>query len=205
MYMLPHRWSALLLCLILPLALAACGEKSGTGENGQTGVENTPDRMGNPADTLAGTEAGQGTVADGFISYADSAVAGATVYIPVYSHIYQRSRQLTFNLTATLSLRNTDLSHSITIRKVYYFDSRGELVERFLDRPVTLEPLASTSYVIEEEDLRGGVGANFMVLWDATSQVNRPVFEAVMISTARQQGISLISTGREVHKLKEDG
>lgn len=133
-----------------------------------------------------------------FISYSSSAVAGETVYVPVYSHIYQRNQSRTFNLTATLSVRNTDLNAPITIKKVYYYDSNGNLVHRYLDEPQTIDPLSSTSFVIEEKDLRGGVGASYLVLWEAEQSVNQPVFEAVMISTAQNQGVSFVSTGRVI-------
>ncbi len=136
-----------------------------------------------------------------FISYNSNAAVGETVYIPVYSHIYQRNRSRTFNLTATLSIRNTDLDAPIIIKKVYYYDSDGNLVHRYLDEPQKIDPLSSTSFVVEEKDLRGGVGANYLVLWEAEQNVNQPVFEAVMISTAQNQGVSFVSVGRTIHSL----
>lgn len=147
---------------------------------------------------------GSGAVVEGdsvqpFISYDSAAVVGETVYVPVYSHIYQQNQTRTFNLTATLSIRNTDLQNTISIKKVYYYDSDGNLVHRYLDEQKKLKPLSSTSYVIEEEDLRGGVGANYLVLWEAQQMVNKPVIEAVMISTAQNQGISFVSEGRVIH------
>lgn len=139
-----------------------------------------------------------------FISYSSEAINGETVYIPVYSHIYQRNRQTTFNLTTTLSIRNTDLGSPITVSKVYYYDSDGNLVQKYLDEPELLSPLSSISYVVEEEDLRGGVGANFLVIWEADQRVNRPVIEAVIISTSNQQGISFISEGRIIDTLSHN-
>lgn len=139
-----------------------------------------------------------------FISYSSGAVVGATVYVPVYSHIYQQSQNRTFNLTATLSVRNTDLNSPIIIKKVYYYDSDGKLVHKYLDDPQTIGPLSSTSFVIEEEDLRGGVGANYLVLWEAKQPVNQPIFEAVMISTAQNQGISFVSVGRVIDSINAD-
>jgi len=59
---------------------------------------------------------------------------------------------------------------------------------------------------VEEEDLRGGVGANFLVLWESGKSVKFPIIEAVMISTSQQQGISFISKGRTIdslHRIKE--
>lgn len=138
-----------------------------------------------------------------FFSYNSEAVTGAAVYIPVYSHIYQRNKQRTFNLTATLSIRNTDLQSSITVSKVYYYDSHGNLIQKYLDTPRYVGPLSSISYVVEEEDLRGGVGANFLVLWEAQKKVNNPITQAVMISTSQQQGISFVSEGKVLQKLEK--
>ena len=125
-----------------------------------------------------------------------SSSGGQLIYVPVYSHIYQQDRKKTFNLTATLSIRNTDPFRDITVETVSYYDSQGELVQHFLDQNRTLPPLSSTSFVVEERDLRGGVGANFLVSWRAGPPASPPVIEAVMISTSQQQGISFLSEGR---------
>jgi hypothetical protein len=53
---------------------------------------------------------------------------------------------------------------------------------------------------VEERDLRGGVGANFIVQWRSDQPVTPPVVEAIMISTSQQQGISFLSTGRVVQE-----
>ena len=121
---------------------------------------------------------------------------GQLVYVPVYSHIYQQNRQKTFNLTTTLSIRNADPYRPFTITEVAYYDSKGNLVQQYVDSSEQIRPLASTSYVIEETDLRGGVGANFLVRWHSQSPIYPPVIEAVNISTSQQQGISFLSVGR---------
>jgi hypothetical protein len=56
--------------------------------------------------------------------------------------------------------------------------------------------MASTDFVVEQNDTSGGAGANFVVEWSASIEVTAPVVEAVMISTASQQGISFVSVGR---------
>lgn len=121
---------------------------------------------------------------------------GQLVYVPVYSHIYQRNRTKTFNLTTTLSIRNADPFRPLTLTRVAYYDSKGNIIQEYIDSGEQIEPLASTSYVIEEEDLRGGVGANFLVRWQSDEPVFPPVIEAVNISTSQQQGISFLSVGR---------
>lgn len=139
--------------------------------------------------------------AEPFVNFSEDAVLGSNVYVPVYSHIYQLNQQKTFNLTATLSIRNTDMQKAITLKKVHYYDSKGELVHRYLDQPKAISALSSISFVVEEEDLRGGVGANFLVLWEAADTVSQPIIEAVMISTSQQQGISFVSEGRVIESL----
>lgn len=121
---------------------------------------------------------------------------GQLVYVPVYSHIYQRDGERTFNLTTTLSIRNTDPYRSLVLTKVSYYDSKGNLIQHYIDTEVEIDPLASTSYIIEERDLRGGVGANFLVNWKSKEVITPPVIEAVNISTSNQQGVSFLSVGR---------
>jgi hypothetical protein len=129
---------------------------------------------------------------------------GQTIYVPVYSHIYQQNHKTTFNLTTTLSIRNADMNRSFTLSKVLYYDSQGELVKDYLEEPMNINPLASTSFVVNENDLRGGVGANFIVVWESANPVYPPVIEAVMISTSMQQGISFISVGRVLQNQNTD-
>ena len=160
---------------------------------GCSGVQDGPESQSqhSPADTTQVTMSGN---ADSFDREVTS--VGQMVYVPVYSHIYQQDRKKTFNLTATLSIRNTDPYRSMGISEITYFDSNGNLVEQYLDSTLTLSPLSSTSFVVEESDLRGGVGANFIVNWQSDKSVTPPVIEAVMISTSQQQGISFLSEGR---------
>jgi len=125
-----------------------------------------------------------------------SSSIGQQVYVPVYSHIYQQDRQKTFNLTTTLSIRNADPYRPFELTSVSYYDSQGNLIQQYVDAPQQISPLASVSYVIEERDLRGGVGANFLVDWQSEAPIIPPVVEAVNISTTQQQGISFLSVGR---------
>ena len=125
---------------------------------------------------------------------------GQTVYVPVYSHIFadDRYRDRPFLLTATLSVRNTDPERPFTLQRVDYYDSEGALLQRYLEAPVTLAPLASTHYIVPESEVKGGAGAKFLIEWQAPAAVNEPIIEAVMIGTKLQQGISFISTGRAI-------
>lgn len=123
---------------------------------------------------------------------------GETIYVPVYSHIYHYNRQEIFNLAVTLSIRNTDLSNSLIITSVRYYNSDGKLVKQYLQQPIQLDALASTDFFVDRNDTSGGLGANFIVEWVAQTKISEPVVEAVMIGTDYQQGISFTSPGKVI-------
>jgi Protein of unknown function (DUF3124) len=121
-----------------------------------------------------------------------------TVYVPVYSHIYADSRfkDKPFQLTAILSIRNTDMQNPFTLEKVDYYDSHGKLLSHYLKEPITVAPLASTRYIVPESDTLGGSGAKFIVSWSSNKAVTEPIIEGVMIGTKMQQGISFITNSQ---------
>lgn len=123
-----------------------------------------------------------------------------SVYVPDYSHVYHGGGLSRFPLTTTLSVRNTDPERSITLRSVRYYDTEGELTRRFLEEPRRLEPLGTADFVIEEHEVSGGTGANFIVEWSADRAVSRPLIEAVMIGTSSGQGISFTSRGQPIER-----
>jgi hypothetical protein len=131
-------------------------------------------------------------------SQAQELSRGQLVYVPVYSHIYYGDREQAFPLTVVLSIRNTDSKHSITVLRVDYNDTDGKLIRKYLNKPISLNPLASIRYVVNASDMSGGSGANFIVQWKAESDVNNPILEGIMIGTAGQQGISFTSRGQAV-------
>ena len=118
-----------------------------------------------------------------------------TTYIPIYSQIYNETKETKFNLTATASLRNTSLKHSIYITSVDYYDSFGDVAKAFQDTPIKLGPMQTIEYVIEEGDISGGTGPNFIIVWQAESTDVEPIFEGVMLSNHAQQGISFTTKG----------
>ncbi len=126
---------------------------------------------------------------------------GQTIYVPIYSHIYSGVKARPFDLAATLSIRNTNLKSSIELISVKYFDSEGKLVKDYLEKPIVIDAIATTRYIITEDDRAGGSGANFIVIWKSEQPVNPPVIEGVMIDTHSGQGISFVSRGQVI---KED-
>lgn len=121
-----------------------------------------------------------------------------SVYVPIYSNVYSRSREVSFLLTATLSIRNTSFSDTLYINSINYYNTEGDLVNRYLEQPIFLKPMASIDYVVDEEDDSGGSGANFIVIWSAKTSKIQPTIQAVMISTNGQQGVAFTTEGKSI-------
>lgn len=123
---------------------------------------------------------------------------GHTIYVPAYSHIYAGDREMPVLLTVTLSIRNTDPKSAMTITKVVYYGTHGEILKNYLVEPFTLAPFGSTRFVIPQKDKSGGSGANFVVEWKSLEPVNQPIVESIMIGAEGQLGISFTSRGQVI-------
>ena len=128
---------------------------------------------------------------------------GQSVYVSIYSHIYSGIKARPFDLVAILSIRNTDIDQPVTILSVRYYDTEGKLLKEYLDQPLGLKALASTRYIIKEDDKTGGSGANFIVKWQSNKKITPPIIEAVMIGTHSGQGISFVSRGQVIEEHQE--
>ncbi|MFK7937384.1 MAG: DUF3124 domain-containing protein [Saprospiraceae bacterium] len=131
------------------------------------------------------------------IPTSDSLVAGST-YLSTYSQIYSRSEHTTHDLTVTVSMRNVSRTDSLYITAADYFDTHGELIRTYLKKPIYLIPMETVEIVINEVDKAGGTGANFIFDWHAKPDTEKPHFEAVMISTYGQQGLSFVTHGYDI-------
>lgn len=123
---------------------------------------------------------------------------GQTLYVPAYSHIYSGTRDAPFLLTITLSIRNVDPDHPITITRADYYGTAGKHLRNYVEKSIKLAPYGSTRIIVSESDRSGGSGASFIVQWKADHPVNPPIVESVMISTKAAQGISFTSRGRVI-------
>lgn len=123
---------------------------------------------------------------------------GETVYVPVYSNVFVGPKALPFNLATTLSIRNIDPTHPMTVTSVDYLDTNGKPVRRYLTRPLGLAPLATHYIHLEEKDTAGGFGAKFIVRWESARVINAPIIECLMIGATSGQGISFVSPGQEI-------
>ncbi len=119
----------------------------------------------------------------------------ASSYLSVYSEIYQFSDRQTYDLTATISMRNISSTDTMFIMKADYYNTHGDLIRSYIQKPVYIKPMETIEVVIGQEDKEGGTGANFIFDWATKPRAQAPVFEAVMISTSGQQGLSFTTQG----------
>ncbi|WP_299112042.1 DUF3124 domain-containing protein [uncultured Winogradskyella sp.] len=116
-------------------------------------------------------------------------------YVPIYSDIYIDSQNPKHLLSATLSIRNTNSKDSLFVSKINYYDTHGLLVKKFIDKPISLPPMATVNYVIEKEDDTGGSGANFIVHVSSRSPMIRPLIQAIMIGQYSNKSFSFSTDG----------
>ncbi len=183
------RGALLLLALVLCLAVPALAQDFGRPGPGQG--------MGPGGGQGMGPGGGQGMGPGGFGPRLHQSL-GQTLYVPLYSHVYQGLRDRPFDLSATLSVRNADPDRALELLSADYYDTAGKLVRRYLDKPVTVPPLATQEFMVSEKDTAGGSGAKFLVRWKSAATMISPVVEAVMIGTANSQGISFVTCGRVI-------
>lgn len=135
------------------------------------------------------------------VAAADVRLASAeTVYVPVYSNVFSAPKAIPFHLATILSIRNTDMTETITVTTADYYDTKGNLLRSYYKQPVRLAPLESTHIYLPEDDTAGGFGANFIVRWKAAREVNAPIIECVMIGAKSGQGISFVSQGQVIRE-----
>ena len=117
------------------------------------------------------------------------------IFLPVYSDIYFSANKEVLNLTVTISISNIDPDQTIYILKGDYYNTDGEIQNSYINKTAEIGPLKTINLVVDRMDTRGGTGANFIFEWGSDSLINRPLIQAVMITTVNQQGISFVTEG----------
>lgn len=119
------------------------------------------------------------------------------VYVPVYSDIYQRTRNERTLLTSTLSIHNTSETDTLYISRLDYYNTEGKLVRRYIDSPIFLNTFETIEYVVDQDDETGGSGANFIIEWYGSEKLN-PIFQAVMVGGLGNKSFSFTTDGVEI-------
>ncbi len=130
-------------------------------------------------------------------------VEGEIIYVPIYSSVYFKDSTSLYNLTATLNVRNVDRTGDLYLQEIDYYNSKGELVKKFLSKNLKVKPMETFDIVIAENDTTGGTGASFIVKWVSKSNIQSPIVEAVMISTRQGVGLSFITNGKVIQTISK--
>lgn len=121
---------------------------------------------------------------------------GQTLFLPVYSELTYGDRRAVLNLAVTLSVRNLDAHHPITLTRVDYVGASGAVVRPFLTEARGLKAMAAETFVIRESDRSGGASAGFVVAWESAEPVIPPLVEGVMVNGAYNQGMAFVTSAR---------
>ncbi|WP_405411342.1 DUF3124 domain-containing protein [Maribacter sp. Asnod1-A12] len=119
-------------------------------------------------------------------------------YLSIYSQIYSSSEHKTHNLTAMVSLRNTSDTDTIYLSKAAYYDTHGVSLRDYFNHTIYLAPLETAEIIIDEMDVEGGTGSNFIFEWHTPKGCSEPLFEGIMNSTVGQQGLSFTTQSRRI-------
>jgi hypothetical protein len=119
-------------------------------------------------------------------------------YLSVYSEIYSLTEHRKHGLTATISMRNTSDTDTIYIESAKYYNTKGLQIRNYFKNPIYILPMETVEIIIDQVDLVGGTGGNFTFDWRVKPNTTDPLFEAVMISTSGQQGLSFSTVGKRV-------
>lgn len=122
---------------------------------------------------------------------------GQSVYVPVYSNIFAGPKKVPIHLANTLIIRNRDIYNEIQVTAADYYDTNGALIKKIYKKPATLAPLETIYIYLSERDQEGGVGANFIVRWNAIKEVNAPLIECLMVGN---QGRAFVSPGQAIRE-----
>jgi hypothetical protein len=131
------------------------------------------------------------------IKDADSLVYGKS-YLSIYSQIYSISGDKTQNLTAMVSLRNVSETDTIYVLKADYYDTHGKSVRKYFEHPIYLAPLETTEIIIDQLDISGGTGSNFIFEWKTPQNTPEPLFEGIMTSILGINGLSFTTEARRL-------
>jgi hypothetical protein len=132
-------------------------------------------------------------------------VKSQTIYIPSYANVISGPPiYMVVPLRANLVIHNTDPDQPITIARIDEYDTEGKKVSSYLTAPVVLNPMGAMRVVVKESKKEAeGLGANFIIQWQAEKKVTEPIIECLIIGSLGAQGFSFTSHGRIIKEQDE--
>lgn len=128
---------------------------------------------------------------------------GQTLYLPIYSHLWHGNTDRTgkadmAQLSALVSIRNTDPSKTLRVISAKYYDTDGKLLREFLPTVRLVPALATLELLVERREAEGGSGANFIIRWQNEEAINPPLIEAVHADLYGLKPVSFITSARQI-------
>ena len=117
-------------------------------------------------------------------------------YVPAYSSVSMSQGKLRADFSVTLAIHNASESKPLVLKRIAYFDGNGKQVDSYLKQPIALKPFGTVDIYIPEQDVRGGLGANFVVDWASAGEIAEPVIETLMFGSVGNRHFSFVSQGR---------
>ncbi len=128
---------------------------------------------------------------------------GQTLYLPIYSHLWHGNTDRSgkadqAQLSALVSIRNTDSGKALRVTSAKYYDTDGKLLREFLPVARLIPPLGTLELLVERREAEGGSGANFIIHWQNEEAINPPLVEAVHADLYGLKPVSFITTARPI-------
>ncbi len=120
-----------------------------------------------------------------------------SIYVPAYSSVAMQGK-LRADFSVTLTVHNTSQDKPLVLKRIAYFDTSGQLVDTYLQKPIALKSFGAIEIFIAQNDVRGGTGANFVIDWAAAGAIAEPLAEALMVGGIGAGHYAFISQGRPV-------
>jgi len=120
-------------------------------------------------------------------------------FLSIYTQIYIRDDQDQYDLTATVSIHNPNQLDSVYIDRAVFFNTEGVAIRTYFTYPIFIRPMETLQIVIPVLDNEGGTGANFIFDWEKKASLYDPIFEAIMVSSQGNHGISFVTEGKRLH------
>ena len=133
---------------------------------------------------------------------------GQTVLLPVYSAYVAKefskeqlfskekvNKKLAHNMVTNIVIHNNDFENSITLNTIDYYDSAGVVISKVLSKPMMIEPMTASSFVINGSEYDSW-GAKLVITWKSDTLVNEPIIEGLTMGTRGSHSLSFSAQGR---------
>ena len=126
-------------------------------------------------------------------------IKGQTLYVPCYTTFYSGGHA--YDVHTVIFIHNADPNNAINIVQIDLYNTSGKLVEKYLQKPLKLNPFA-THRINVKDPLEGheGTGANFIIQWQADKKVVVPLINDLFSGARGTQGYSFTSPARVIRE-----